>query len=144
MKRFIITLALAVASLTIAKADDRPVTFEKLPRAAREFITTNFPNDKVSYATVDDDIIAPDYQVVLVSGVSMDFHNNGKLEKIKSRNGNIPEGIIPAQIVKAVRESHPDAKIVEYEIDKYTYEVKLSNRLEMKFSSNFDLIGYDD
>ena len=66
MKRFIITLALAVASLTIAKADDRPVTFEKLPRAAREFITTNFPNDKVSYATVDDDIIAPDYQVVLV------------------------------------------------------------------------------
>ena len=144
MKRMFITIAIVLASVTIAKADDRPVTFEQLPKAAQTFINTNFPKDKVSFATVDDDIIAPDYEVALVSGVMMQFRNDGSLESIKSRTGNIPAGIIPHQIINGVKGYYPDAMILEYDIDRLSYEVKLSNRMEIKFDRNFNIIEIDD
>ena len=139
-----ITIAIVLASVTIAKADDKPVTFEQLPKAAQTFINTNFPKDKVSFATVDDDIIAPDYEVALVNGVMMQFRNDGSLESIKSRTGNIPAGIIPQQIINGVKGYYPDAMILEYDIDRLSYEVKLSNRMEIKFDRNFNIIEIDD
>ncbi len=144
MKRMFIALALIAASFTIAKADDRPITFDKLPKAAKNFINTYFPKDKVSFASVDDDFIAPDYQVALVSGVMMQFEHDGSLDQIKTRTGNIPAGIIPVQIISAIQTQYPDAVIYEYEINKHSYEVKLSNRLEIKFDKAFNIIEIDD
>lgn len=144
MKKTIIILALIVASLSVVKADDRPVTFNQLPVAAQNFIKATYPNEKVSFATVDDDIIMPDYYVVLANGVKVQFENNGKLEKIESRNGAIPAGIVPVQIVEAVKAYYPDAEILGYEIGRRTHEVKLSNRMELKFNSNFVVIELDD
>ena len=144
MKKTIITLALIVVSLSVVKADDRPVTFNQLPAAAQNFIKSTYPNEKVSFATVDDDIIMPDYQVVLANGVKVQFEHNGKLEKIESRNGGIPAGIIPVQIIEAVKSYYPDAEILGYEIGRRTYEVKLSNRMELKFNRNFVVIELDD
>ena len=144
MKRMLITLAFAMASLTIVRADDRPVTFAQLPQAAQAFINNNYDGDKVSFATVDDDFFKPDYHVALVSGVMLQFENDGRLEGIKTKTGNIPAGIIPVQIVDAVKGYYPDAKILEYEVGRRTYEVKLSNRLELKFDSRFNVIELDD
>ena len=137
-------MALMLASMTIVNADDRPVTFNQLPSAAQTFINKNYPDDKVSFATVDDDFIRPDYHVALVSGVMLQFENDGTLEKVESRNGNIPEGIIPVQILQAVNSYYPDATILGYEVGRRSYEVKLSNRLELKFNSRFELVELDD
>ena len=43
-----------------------------------------------------------------------------------------------------VKTYYPDARITEYEIERRHYDVKLSNRLELKFNRNFTLIGIDD
>ena len=137
-------MALLLASMTIVNADDRPVTFNQLPSAAQTFINKNYPDDKVSFATVDDDFIRPDYHVALVSGVMLQFENDGSLEKVETRNGNIPEGIIPVQISQAVNSYYPDATILGYEVGRRSYEVKLSNRLELKFNSRFELVELDD
>ena len=137
-------MALLLASMTIVNADDRPVTFNQLPSAAQTFINKNYPDDKVSFATVDDDFIRPDYHVALVSGVMLQFENDGSLEKVETRNGNIPEGIIPVQILQAVNSYYPDATILGYEVGRRSYEVKLSNRLELKFNSRFELVELDD
>lgn len=144
MKRNLIIMALLLASMTIVNADDRPVTFNQLPSAAQTFINKNYPDDKVSFATVDDDFIRPDYHVALVSGVMLQFENDGSLEKVETRNGNIPEGIIPVQISQAVNSYYPDATILGYEVGRRSYEVKLSNRLELKFNSRFELVELDD
>lgn len=144
MKRNLIIVALVLASVTLLKADDKPVTFNQLPAAAQTFINKNFPDDKVSFATVDDDFIRPDYHVALVSGVMLQFENDGSLEKVETRNGNIPEGIIPVQILQAVNSYYPDATILGYEVGRRSYEVKLSNRLELKFNSRFELVELDD
>jgi hypothetical protein len=34
--------------------------------------------------------------------------------------------------------------ILEYDIDRLSYEVKLSNRMEIKFDRNFNIIEIDD
>lgn len=143
MKKIFMLIATVALSLSIMKADERPVTFAQLPGPAKEFINTNYPADKVSYATVDDDLIRPDYKVVLVSGTRIQFANNGALEKIESRAG-VPVNIVPVQIKDYVRMHYPDAMITEYEIDRRHYEIKLSNRLELKFNKHFNLIEIDD
>lgn len=143
MKKFFVLLAVSLASLSIMKADDRPVAFAQLPAPAQAFINTNYPDDKVSYATVDDDFIRPDYSVVLVSGVRLQFDNDGSLEKIEARAG-VPEGLVPVQIKDYVKATYPDAVITEYEIGRRHYEIKLSNRLELKFNRNFALVEIDD
>ena len=43
-----------------------------------------------------------------------------------------------------VKATYPDAVITEYEIGRRHYEIKLSNRLELKFNRNFALVEIDD
>ncbi len=143
MKRIITFIAVAIASVSIMKADDRPVTFAQLPSAAQSFINANFPEEKVSYSTKDDDFIRPDYKVVFVSGTRLQFDYAGALEKVSARTG-VPEKLVPVQILEYVKVHFPDAFVVEYEIDRKSYEVKLSNRLELKFNKNFNIIEIDD
>lgn len=144
MKKIFTIIAISMAFAMTAAADDRPVAFERLPAAAQSFIKEYYPGDKISYAVVDDDLIRPDYTVVLVSGVKIQFENNGALEKVEARKGGVPEGIVPVQVREYVKNHYPEASIVEYEVGRRTYEVKLSNRLELKFNRNFNLIGIDD
>lgn len=137
-------MACVLGTMSLAKADDRPVTVDQLPQAARTFLNVNFPDDKISFATKDDDLIRPDYQVVLASGVMVKFNNAGDLEEIESRGREIPDGIIPIQIVEMVKGHYPDVMITGYEVGRRTYEVKLSNRIELKLDRNFNVIEIDD
>ena len=43
-----------------------------------------------------------------------------------------------------IRERYPDAEILEYEVGRRSYEVKLSNRMELKFNSSFKIVELDD
>ena len=144
MKRFLIVMACVLGTMSLVKADDKPITIDQLPQAARTFLNANFPDDKVSFATKDDDLIRPDYQVVLASGVMVKFNNAGALEEIESRGKEIPEGIIPMQIVEMVKRYYPDVMMTGYEVGKRTYEVKLSNRIELKLNKSFNVIEVDD
>ena len=107
------------------------------------FIKNTYPNEKISFATVDDDLIKPDYNVVLASGIKIEFNNNGTLEKIESRAG-VPAKVVPTQITDYVKAHYPDVTIIEYEVGRFVYEVKLSNRLEINFNHNFKPVRYDD
>ena len=124
--------------------EDRPIDFRKLPDAAQTFINTNYPDVKVLYVTRDDDIIRPDYTVRLANGVEVQFSSNGSLENIESQNVEVPAGIVPVQIVDYVKANYPDEKIVGYDVERYTYEVKLTNRIDLKFNSSYTLIEIDD
>ena len=94
MKKIFALTAIVLASLQIVNADDKPVTFNQLPAPAQTFINANYPGEKISYATKDDDFILPDYNVMLANGVKIQFENSGALEKIESRAG-VPEELVP-------------------------------------------------
>lgn len=142
MKKFLMIIAVMSFSWACI-ADDKPVSIEQLPAPAREFIELYFPEESISYAYVDDDMIRPDFTVVLSGGVEIQFEHDGSLEKISVRTG-IPDGIVPVQIEEYVRTHYPDTLVVEYEVARKEYEVKLTNGLELKFNSAFRLVEIDD
>lgn len=144
MKKLILIIVSIAAFVSVAGAEDKPVTFNQLPEGARTFLDTNYQKVKLVLATKDDDFIRPEFNVVLENGVAIQFDNDGRLEKISSRSGDIPAAVIPKQITDIVKSHYPDAYIVEYEVDRKTYEVKLSNRIEITFDSSFRMIEIDD
>ena len=143
MKKIFAILAISLSAVSFAKADDIPVTFAQIPVDAQTFIKNTYPDEKVSYAMVDDDFIRPDYTVVLASGIKVRFNHDGSLEKIEARGG-VPASVVPVQILDYVKMTVPDAVLVEYEIGRFGYEVKLSNRLDLKFNKNYNLVEIDD
>lgn len=142
MKKTLLSAAVVLVSMACV-AEDKPVKFEHLPSAAKDFINVNFPGVGVSYAFEDDDLVKPDYEVRLENGVQITFEHNGSLEKIHASSG-IPDGIVPVQIVDYVKSNYTSVSIVEYEVGRKEYEVKLSNGLELKFDGNFRMKGVDD
>lgn len=144
MKRIVSLLFVLSAFAMIAGADNKPVTFEQLPDAAKTFITSNFKAVKILFASMDDDLIRPDYEVRLADGTEIDFDNDGRLEKIEMKSGAVPSGIVPVQVKDYVKANYQDVLIREYEVGLRHYEVKLSNGLELKFNKSFQLIGIDD
>lgn len=144
MKKIMTFIVSAIILAPMAFADDKPFDFNKLPAVAKEFITKYFPNDKAIVTTVDDDLVRPDYEVILQSGAKIGFDHGGALEKVDMREGAVPAGIVPEQIMVYLSAHYPDAAIVEYEVGKNDFEVKLTNSLELKFNSAFKLIGIDD
>lgn len=143
MKRIFAIIALALTAVLSSKADDRPVDFNRIPAQAQTFISDTYPGVLVEYALRDDDLIRPDYTVMLKGGVKIQFDNDGRLEKIESGDG-IPAAVIPVQMRNYVEMHYPGAVIVEYEVGRRSYEVRLSNRMELKFNANFNLVEIDD
>ena len=144
MKKIMTILASVLFIVPFVYADDKVFEFNKLPLAAKEFVLKYFPEDQVMLTTVDDDMVRPDYEVVLKSGAKMTFEHNGTLDKVEVRTGAVPAGVVPQQIETYVKSNYPDSQILEYEIGKKEYEVKLSNRIELTFNSAFKLVGIDD
>ena len=56
----------------------------------------------------------------------------------------IPAATIPTAIRQYVTTNYPDVKVQKIERDKKEYEVKLSNRTELKFDLKFNLIDIDN
>ena len=133
-----------MAVVGISKADDRPIKFEKLPAAAQKFVKTNFADNTVVFVTKDDDLIAPDYEVVLDNGTVLQFSSAGSLEKIEAFRTGVPQNLVPEKINDYVSANYPGTTYREYEQDRGKHEVKLSNGLELTFNSGFTLIEIDD
>ena len=98
MKRILVLFVSIFAFAALIKADDKPIPFDQLPDLAKTFVKTNFPSAKVLYSSIDDDIIAPDYEVILDNGFEIQFRNDGRLEKVDANSGVISESLIPEKI----------------------------------------------
>ena len=142
MKKIILTLIGLAAFAAALSAGDKPIAFDKLPSAAKAFIETNFSGEKASLVLKDDDLIRPDYTVVLMNGIKIEFDHSGALTQISSPDG-IPAEQVPVSIRNYVQSHYPNAGYLEFEIGKHTYEVTLTNRMELKFNKNFHVIEVD-
>ena len=143
MKKIVLTLIGLAAFAAALSADDKPITFDRLPAPAKVYIQTNFPGEKTSMVLKDDDLIRADYTVILMNGIKLEFEHSGALTQISSPDG-IPAELVPVSIRNYVKAHYPDAGYLEFEIGKRTYEVKLTNRMELKFNRNFHIIEVDD
>ena len=146
MKKLMI-LALTVLTLGTftAKADnDRPINVNQLPQKAQQFIKQHFPKEKVAYAKQERDFMEVTYEVVFTNSSKVEFTKDGEWKEVDCKYSTVPVAIIPAQIKNYISQNYPDTSAVKIERDKREYEVKLTNRLELTFDTNFNLIDIDD
>ena len=139
-KLMILTTILMALGISTACADnDKPIAVTQLPQKAQLFIKTHFPKEKVALAKLERDFLETRYEVVFTNGSKVEF-----LKEVECKYSTVPTAIIPAQIASYVSQNYPDTQIVQIDRDKRDYEVKLTNRLELTFDLNFNLIDIDD
>ena len=64
---------------------------------------------------------------------------------MERRYAAVPASIVPAQISAYVaKSSFPNQYIKKIERDAYTWEIELSNGIEIKFDREFHVIDIDD
>ena len=142
-KLIIMLMALMPATIALA-SDDKPIDYKELPAAARTFIEKNFPNAKVALATVESPNWNPSYDVIFTDGMKMEFIASGEWKEVNCKYSRVPDSVVPTTILAFIKQHHPDSYVKEIERSKKKYEVKLDNRLELRFDISGQFRGYDD
>ena len=124
--------------------EDKPVDENELPAKAIEFIKANFPDSKIALAKYDWELFGGSYDVILVDGTKIEFDKCGEWRETDCKFGEVPVSVIPEEIATYVKDKYATEKIVKIERQKNGYEIKLSNKVELKFNKSFKLIGFDD
>lgn len=143
MNRILIVLMaiITMCSTCLYADDDRPISFSQLPINSQEFISCFFPNDKVSFAKEEKNLFNLKYDVLLVSGIKLEFFRNGDWREIHCKVSVVPDGIIPMEIIAKINNLYPNTNVIDIERDKYKYEITLSNGAELRFSTNLKLLN---
>lgn len=145
MKKIILTLSVMIAAVGVACADvDRPIEVNKLPAESQRFLKQYFPQVGVSLAKEDVELTYKEYEVVLTDGTRIEFRSNGEWKDVDCKFAEVPKGIVPKRIEDYIKKNYPDAKVIKIDRDRRTYEVSLSNRLELTFDMKFKLVDIDD
>lgn len=146
MKKIMLTAALLFAGITASLADnDRPIALDKLPAAAQTFLKTHFADLTLAYAVEDPKFVGSEYEVTYTDRTEVDFRSNGEWSSVERRYAAVPASIVPAQISAYVaKSSFSNQYIKKIERDAYTWEIELSNGIEIKFDKEFHVIDIDD
>ena len=142
--RFSMIALVFVVALTSCFAKDKMITPEQLPAAARTFITTNFPDNRVLFAQKDSEFMKTRYEVRLKDGTEIDFDKKGEWDKVDCKLKAVPAALVPQPIATYVETNFPGVQIVKIDKERHGYDIELSNDLDLKFNHSGMLIGMDD
>lgn len=145
MKTFLLAFVSMFALSCNALTDHvTPITLEQLPADAQKLVSTYFGSKKIAAVMKETDSFEREYRVVFNDGDKVEFNRKGEWKEINCRRSAVPDGIVPAQIRSYVSANYPGTKIIELDRDRKEYDVKLSNRLEITFNKNFQVVDIDD
>ncbi len=149
MKKYFFVFAVFVLGCCGSCADNRPITFNELPKAAQNFVHQYFPvsaNQAFQSPIVTKDTEwfddAP-YEVMFITGDKVSFTSKGAWKEFEGRTVAVPDAIIPANIKAWVTQSYPGASIVKIDKDSRDIEIKLSNMVEAKFDLKGNIMELD-
>lgn len=141
----LLVLVLSISTMPAIASRKKAIQKEMLPQQARTFIDKHFKHTDISFAKSERENLARrEYEVVFTNGDKIEFDGNGLWKDIDCKYNEVPKEAIPEQIAKYVKEHYKGARIIKIEKDRKKYEVKLSNRIKLKFNSSLQFIGYDD
>ena len=139
-KLLIISLILSLSSSMVFADWIVPVT--ALPQKSRAFINSTFPGVQIWKVERD----GGKFEVKLSNGVDIDFYMNGDWKDIDGGWVTIPFSVLPAAVANTVKQTYPQAAIIEAEKEWGNYKIKLNNFMELYITANGQLIGqkFDD
>lgn len=140
----ILTVLMLAVPMKASTDNDRPISITEMPAIAKNFISTYFPSETVALAKEERDLFRISYEVLFTSGSKVEFGQDGIWTKISCRYSEVPQGIVPDNLSGKVMELYPGSRIIGIEKDRRTVEIKLDNRMELKFSKDGRLLDVDD
>lgn len=144
-KILLILVAIFSVGVLAASADnDKLINKSQLPMAAQQFIDANFAGVELLYAKEECNILFNSYEVRLANGVKVEFSSKGNWEEVDCQQNEVPASIVPQPINDYVNRNYAGERILVIEKNRNDYEIKLSNRLELKFDKDFNLYDIDD
>ena len=146
MKKILLTL-IAIFSVGIFSAmadNDRVINKSQLPAPAQQFLNEHFAGVDLTYAKEERDIFKHSFEVRLADGTKIEFTSKGEWDEVECRFGEVPAAIVPQATKEYIDKNYAGAKVLYIEKDRNDYEVKLSNRLELKFDKDFNIYDIDD
>ncbi len=146
MKKILFALvAIFTLGISNASADnDKLLQKSELPVQTQQFIDSNFANIKITYAKLERDFFERSYEVVLADGTKLEFTSKGDWKEVDCRYEEVPAAVIPQAIKEYVSSNYPGEKILKIERDRGYYELKLSNRYELTFNKNYNIVDIDN
>lgn len=137
-------LVCVLTLVTTIKADNyQPITRSQLPQKAQTFLSTHFPDSKISLTRKEIDVTELNYDVIFTDGCKVEFDRKGNWTEVDCISHPLPVGIVPEAIENVVKAHYPDAKVVKIERDFREFDVKLNNRVELTFNKKMQLIDID-
>lgn len=136
-KKRLIALALMLLSIVSVSAQKK-ISVNELPKPAQTFLSKHFSNYKILKVEKDRDNARFDYDVILSNRTEVDFDSKGNWEEV---SGKVPTSVIPAQIVKSIKNDYKGKRIVKIDKEKNGgYEIELANGLEITYDKNFKVV----
>jgi hypothetical protein len=134
MKNLFTFFAVSIMFLT-ACANDKVIAYDKLPKDAKQFISTYFAGESVALSKMDYEGVKKNYEVVFINGGKVDFDSNGNWKDVEIATG-VPAEIIPSFATNYVQANFAGQIVVQIDRDRRYYELKLSNGVELKFNKD--------
>lgn len=135
-KLFALLITLTVISTSNAFAD-WVVPVSSLPQKSKSFIQQVYPNAQIWMVERD----GGKFEVKLSNGVQIDFLHNGNWHSIDGEYNAVPYNALPANIANTIRNTYPQAAVIEAEKEWCNYKIKLNNFMELLISGNGQLIA---
>lgn len=142
MKKILSLLLIGMSVMIFAQ--DRAIRFNQLPQNGQKFIKTYFNANQVSAVIEDDDYFKKEYEVILTNGTKIEFDGKGNWKEVDGKRNAIPTTFIPQSILNYVNKSFPNTKIIKIEKNRFSYDVELTNGLDLEFDSKGNFVRIDD
>jgi len=146
MKKILtLIVCLLTIQLSIKASDDRRIELSQLPAQSQQWIKTHFQDQSVALVKMESELFFKSYEVIFTNGDKIEFDKNGNWEEVNCKYTQVPNTVIPVQIQNYISKSYPETKVRKIEKERRDrYEVELTNGLDLKFDSKFNLIDIDN
>lgn len=138
-----LTMLIGITLVSFTACDkERVIETDELPSNARTYIALHFPDYEIIQVVKERDDLKTTYQVFLDEGFELDFDKKGVITSVEGTN-KLPDSVIPDRILAYVNVTYPDDFVVGWELDGAGQEIKLSNRMELKFDKDDNFLRID-
>lgn len=145
MKKIFALLVALVFSVGAIYARDKVTSdVNVLPQPARTLLAKHFPKIAVNHIKIDSDVFSKDYDVVLQNGTEVSFDKDGNLKEVEAGVNTVPDGLVLKPIRQYVNSNFKGRRIVSLDVDRNSYDIELSDGLELKFDRAGNFLRIDD
>ena len=140
-KLFALLITLTIVSTSSLFADWM-VPVSSLPQNSRSFIQKVYPDAQIWKVERDDG----KFEVKLSNGAKIDFLYNGEWNSIDGKYNTVPFNALPQSVVNTIKNTYPQAVIIDAEKEWGNYKIKLNNFMELFITADGQLMGqkFDD